>query len=239
MTVPALISETWTGLLDLVYPPKCLICGTLGPEIACGRCLAGFHGLEPPICPRCGAMIGHIACKYCANGLPKFLKRVRTAGQFEGKLREAIHNLKYLGKRKLAVPLARFLVDFLREKPFGRYRFDVIVPIPLHPSRLREREFNQSALIAQFVSIALEIPICETGLVRRRRTKSQAGLKAKDRVRNVQGAFAVVDPLAFRDKSVLLIDDVITTASTVDSCAEVILSAGATVVYAAAVARDI
>src|SRR5207248_2377326 len=108
MQVPALIVETWASLLDLVYPPKCLVCEELGPKIVCGLCAAGFHSVELPICPRCGASTGQIECRHCANGLPVHLKRVRAAGQFEGSLREAILGLKYKGRLKLVEPLGNF-----------------------------------------------------------------------------------------------------------------------------------
>ncbi len=234
-----LARETWNGLLDLVYPPKCLVCERLGPEIVCGRCRAGFRGMEPPICPRCGSMTGRLACKDCAQGLPKHVRRARSAGQFEGPLRDAILKLKYGGRLKLADPLAEFLIDYMQERPFGRAKIDLLVPVPLHPSRMREREFNQSALIARKMSAALGIPTSEAAVARVRKTRAQAGLHAKQRIKNMQGAFAVVDPVMLRGQTVLLVDDVITTTSTVDACAEVILAAGAEAVYAVSVARDI
>lgn len=237
--IASILSETWNGLLDLVYPPKCLVCERLGPETVCGRCRAGFRGMEPPICKKCGAMISGIHCNRCTSGLPKFLKSARGAGQFEGPLRDAILKFKYGSRLKLADPLADFLIEYMNERPFGRAKIDLLVPVPLHPSRMREREFNQSALIAKRMSVALGIPVCETALVRTRKTKAQAGLNAKQRIKNMQAAFAVVDPVILRGQTVLLVDDVITTTSTVDACAEVILAAGADDVYAISVARDV
>lgn len=233
----SVIRETWIGLLDLVYPPKCLVCGAMNPESICRACRAGFEPVKLPICNRCGNSRVDGPCRTCESGTPEWVTASRAAGRFEGSLRQAILNLKYNGKRKLGEPLGCYLADYLATGPFGRLRFDQIVPVPLHPSRMREREFNQAALIAQQVSKALRIPIVEDSLVRIRRTRPQVELPASERAANVRGAFAVRARADVKGKRILLIDDVVTTLHTADECARVLLDGGAKIVCVASVAR--
>lgn len=246
MPLPTAIAETWNGLLDLLYPPKCLVCRTFGPEALCAACRAGFPLLEPPLCRKCGASAGRNLCPDCAAGAAYHFAAARAAGRFGGTLREAILRLKYDAKRRLAAPLGAFLAEFLSTHPLHDpsaqtperpNACDVIVPVPLHPSRLRERGFNQATLLAQIVGRTLSLPVLEAGLRRVRRTRPQVGLRPSERAANVRDAFAVPDSAVVRSKTVLLIDDVLTTMHTVDECARVLVNAGAKAVYVAAVAR--
>ncbi len=233
------LAETWTGLLDLLYPPKCLVCGNLDPETLCEVCRAGFLPVDPPLCRRCGNTLTEGACRDCASGVPRFVERVRSAGQFSGSLRTAILRFKYRGKRELAAPLGAYLAEYLSASPFGSVRFDLLVPVPLHPSRLRQREYNQAALLAQEAGRALGIPVAEHALSRTRKTGVQAELSRDRRSANVEGAFSMRDYGAVTGRTVLLIDDVVTTCNTVDECARVLLDAGAKAVYAASLAREV
>lgn len=156
---------------------------------------------------------------------------------FEGTLRKALQRFKYDAKRRLAVPLGDYLLDYLQTAPFDTDRFDLIVPIPLHGSRQRERGFNQSALLARHIGRSLSLPIHETVLKRVRRSRSQVGLAREARARNIQGVFSAAANASLNGKTVLLLDDILTTLSTVNEAARELVDAGAKEVYCIGVAR--
>jgi ComF family protein len=231
--------EVVNGLLDLIYPPKCLVCGQLGGEPLCARCLDGFPPLPKRICRRCGAPLEDRECRHCLFQPAEHLAMARSAGTYAGALRRAIIRLKYEGRRNLALPLGRCLAEYLSRYPFGRADLDLIIPIPLHKSRMNEREFNQAALIAREVAAELSLPIVEECVERTRSTRPQVSLHASERAANVRGAFRVTCPERIAGKRILLIDDVATTLSTADSCARALSETGAHSVYLATVARDV
>ena len=233
------IGHLFRGTLELLYPPKCLVCGGLGPETICRICKNGFRPIPAPICRHCGSTRVDGQCNRCRFIPTEYISGARSTGVYEGTLRQAIHGLKYDYKRNLAEPLGRFLGDYLANRPFGRIKFDMIVPVPLHREKLREREFNQAALIAREIGRILSLPVVEECVIRVRNTRAQVGLDASERVRNVRGAFDVHDVAAVVGRTVLLIDDVATTLSTVDACAEPIFGANARAIYAATLARDL
>lgn len=237
MPLSSAIKETWNGLLDLVYPPKCFVCGRLGTEALCDVCREGFMPVLPPLCARCGMTTAAQLCPECSAGAPHYFTRARAAGRYDGTLRQTILAFKYQGWRGLAAPLGDYLTQYLQTDPFAPDSFDLIVPVPLHPSRQRERGFNQSALLARRVARALELPVNETELRRIRRTRPQVELHASQRAANIRDAFAVRSPTPFHRLNILLMDDVLTTCHTVDECSRVLVNAGARKVYVAAVAR--
>ena len=152
-------------------------------------------------------------------------------------MRDAILRLKYGQKRRLAPPLGDFLAEFLaRQEDFPR-RADAIVPVPLHPSRLRERGFNQSELLALRIVPGLEMPIRTDWLRRIRRTRPQVELDADQRAANVRDAFAVPNGVDLDGTTIILLDDVLTTGHTVQECARALANSGAKAVHVVAVAR--
>jgi ComF family protein len=152
---------------------------------------------------------------------------------FEGVVRHAIHQLKYQGRTDLASSLAGLMVTAWGEKPFS---VDCVIPVPLHPRRLRERGYNQATLIAEEFARRVGLSVLPDALVRERVTESQTRLSAFERRRNVDGAFRAHGS-QMRGRSVLLLDDVCTTGSTLQACADALRAAGASHVYAMAVAR--
>jgi ComF family protein len=143
--------------------------------------------------------------------------------QFESGVRDAVHKFKYDGLSVLAEPLGMLMAAYLWDRPM---QADVIVPVPLHRKRVRDRGFNQSALLAEVIAREHATPADFDTLVRRRPTAPQVGLSIDRRAKNVAGAFACTsDALAGRD--VLLVDDVCTTGATLDSCAAAVLDGGA------------
>ena len=151
-------------------------------------------------------------------------------------MREAIHQLKYRNLRALAVPLAKLLHDYLITDPMPA---EVLVPVPLHRKRLRERGYNQSSLLAQQLGKLADLPIVDDCLIRQRHATPQARTATvEERQSNVTDAFACRDH-RLRDKQVLLIDDVSTSGATLDACAAALKASGATSVWGLVMAREI
>ena len=159
---------------------------------------------------------------------------IRGVGYLRGPLKRAIYQFKYRQKRRLALPLADLMHLYLLENPWPA---QLIVPVPLHMDRLRERGYNQAALLARELSERSGLPVEEGSLVRIRETASQVALRADERRQNVRGAFRGRGEKS-RDKRVLLIDDVSTTGATLEACAEALRQKGARSVWALVLARE-
>jgi len=162
------------------------------------------------------------------------LQDARAAALFRSPLREAIHQFKYEGLRALASILGEMLYDSWEAQPWP---VELIVPVPLHPIRLRERGYNQSALLARELARHIRLPVAERALLRIHPTPPQVGLNAEQRAENVRNAFRCGDD-SLRGKRVLLIDDVLTTGSTLRACAQALLEGGAQAVWALTLAKD-
>jgi competence protein ComFC len=151
-------------------------------------------------------------------------------------MRELIHGLKYGGEVWLAAPLSDFLAWGFRDPRLSGCRFDAVVAVPLHPLRKREREFNQAELLGRRLAKQKGLPFCDA-LERVRYTVTQTHFDRRRRIQNLRDAFALRRDVAVRGKDLLLVDDVLTTGSTLDECARVLLRAGAQSVRALTVAR--
>ena len=159
-------------------------------------------------------------------------------GHYAGTLRHAIHLLKYDQKPALAEPLGHLLATFLQEdKTLQSFSFDAVVPVPLHSFRRRARGFNQAERLAQVIAKECAIPLDAKNLLRIRATRAQASLGGVSRRGNLEGAFALRNPHAFAGKSLLLLDDVLTTMSTVSACARILKNGGAKQVIILGLAR--
>lgn len=231
--------------MDFVYPPQCLICsaGERTPETPhlCSACLAALHAEAPPPAIGFAAQIAPAPAGppglAAARGLVAYVDECHAAWPFSEKMQQVVHAMKYDGKRSLARLLARGMATRLvRDKDAMRGN-TVIVPVPMHRRRQRERGYNHSALLAGELARLWHLPLEARALRRVRDTLQQALLPAADRPRNVDGAFAVKPPNAFGDLSILLVDDIVTTGSTANSCARVLKDAGAVCVCVMAVAR--
>jgi ComF family protein len=184
---------------------------------------------------------GEIRCVLCRRLEPPYVKAV-AYGSYESGLRELIHLLKYDGVRPAANVLGRMLAEAIAPlQPLFAADPVLIVPVPLHARKRRQRGFNQAELIAR---AALKLDHSQRfelkpALERTRETESQIGLSRHQRRENLRGAFAIIMPEAIRGREVLLVDDVFTTGTTVSECARVLHRAGATKVYVATVARTL
>jgi ComF family protein len=156
-----------------------------------------------------------------------------SPGLFEGPLREAIHQFKYRPCRALGKPLGQWMTEHIRLCA----DIDIVLPVPLHTKRLRQRGFNQALLLAHQACEALQILLSYDNLVRVRPTRPQVELTGAERIKNVEGAFAVRRPSDVLDKRILLIDDVFTSGATMNECAFALKQAGAAQVTALTLAR--
>jgi ComF family protein len=222
---------------DLIFPPICANCRQAGTLI-CADCYQQIQWIKKPICAGCGQMLGSNTnqklCKTCqAHPLP--LKQICAATIFAEPISTIIHKMKYEGAFGLASNLADLMVSAWSE---WETPVDLVVPIPLHPARQKNRGYNQSALIAQYFSKQLGYKFAPDVLKRARFTVPQVGLNAEDRLKNVQNAFAA-ENCEISKMRILLIDDVCTTGATLASAAETLLEAGASAVSGYCLARAI
>jgi len=243
---PSLLRRLLQELLLFLYPPTCAGCGEAvspaEPLEFCARCWDSLELVRSPFCPTCGLPLSPEApapyqCGACLGGLYRF-DRARAAGPYRGLLREVIHRFKYQGHISLARPLAQLLLPPARELCTLNV-IHVVVPVPLHRRRLRDRGFNQAALLARRLGASLNLPVGYTVLSRRRWTEPQIGLSPNQRAENVRGAFAVSESAVVRGRGVLLVDDVFTTGETVDQCVRELKRAGARAVAVLTVARTV
>lgn len=221
--------------LDLFFPRWCISCGKEGDYI-CGSCREKLPVITPPICPLCGRPQSQAAiCRSCSDDSPE-IDGIRSPFLFDGVIRQAIHELKYRNLRALAPTLAGFLYDYVKEDPVTG---DVLVPVPIHRKRHRERGYNQSALLAKELGRLTGLPVVTGGLIRKSHALPQArSAGVSERRQNVSEAFACLDG-RLRDKRVLLIDDVSTSGATLNACAGVLKSAGATTVWGLTLALEL
>jgi len=234
----------WDGLLDLVYPPHCLVCQEPARPILCDACAQRFVvPIPPPVCPVCGRpqepdpATGNPPdpCRHCRENAPSEggwgFDSARAVAIYEGPLRHAIHCLKYGHVALLGEPLGAFFANQLVAEGLLRRdavdTVDVVVPVPIHKERLRKRGFNQAALLAGPVAEQLGVPFLPDAAVRARRTPPQVGLSPDARRTNLVGAFVVPDAAPVSGQRVLLVDDVFTTGATVSACARALKKAGA------------
>ena len=184
------VSLHWCSLcnkfLDFLFPPRCLGCLQVG-ALLCPECLSQVHHVEPPICSRCGdAVVVDGLCPRCRTFPLSHVNCIRSEAYFEGVLREAVHQLKYKGRTALAEPLGGLMAAYWGQHPMPA---DVLIPVPLHAARQRERGYNQAGLLAREMARRVGLAVDEQTLVRQRATSPQVGLNAVQRGQNVRDAF--------------------------------------------------
>ena len=198
--------------LNLIYPLKCLICQKdMEPTLPAGLCSDCFNKIQkysssPKILPE------H---KY-------YFKQIWAACPYEGVIKEAIHLLKYKGKLILVNQLSSVMIAYAKENlPLAD--IDFLIPVPLHRSRLKEREFNQSEILASKLANYFFLSLLNNVLIRIRPTPPQTNLSKEERFNSLKGAFALKKKGLIKGKNILLIDDVFTTGATANQCAKVLI----------------
>ena len=195
-----------TGLLDLLYPPSCLVCDAFA-EPFCEACRSQIRPVEDDV------------------EVPAGLAGVASVGYHEEALRTAVLNLKFRQQVPLVAPLSLLLAEAYRRRA-ADWQADALVPVPIHWTRRWERGFNQSDLLAEAVGRHLKLPVLQA-VQRARITPAQVGLPAADRRRNPRGSFTVNGQAVVTGLRLVLIDDVRTTGSTLAECAAALRAAGA------------
>jgi ComF family protein len=257
--------------LNLIFPLRCCNCnrlfghspgssadarqtdpqavfGEVAVTVLCPACRDLFKAVRSPMCICCGRPFetehsrDHM-CGRCQQQTPQF-HTARSAGQYETAFRAMIHAYKYQGRVQLAGPLSRLLWCTFR-RYWEPEEIDCVLPVPLHPNRLRQRGFNQALLLinawtrlAAREGIAFEKKKIGMDLIRRNHhTAPQTGLDRDQRAANVKHAFVLTDTGVVRKRRFLIVDDVLTTGATVDACARLLLAAGAAAVHVLTLAR--
>ena len=234
--------------LDVVYPRHCLFCASIlareENRSLCEACWDRLPFIKSPFCPRCGVPFkseyalqwspDHL-CRDCRQLKQRF-DTARSVGRYESPLRELILAFKLRG-RLTAGGDCSFLMEQHAGRLMERRRLDLVLNVPLHRWRLLRREFDQSALLARAAADALGIPVATHLLTRVVNTQSQTDVK--DRRRNVRKAFSAENTEELKGKSVLLVDDVLTSSATVDECARTLKKGGAAEVHVLTLARAV
>ncbi len=218
----------------LVFPSDCRLCarplGRPGESAVCRECLARLEPRRGPACLRCGRFFegagGDHLCGRCLDRLPPFTLH-RSCGRYDGVLKELILLFKYEKLAVLARPLARFAAEALAGEEGLWQGADVLIPVPLHRKRKRERGFNQSQRLARELARTRELPVLERCLVKVKSIPPQTSLEGAGREANVRGAYKVRQPERVRGRTVILVDDVFTTGSTLRECGLALKRAGA------------
>jgi len=232
------------AFLDILFPPRCHNCKSFIPDAGaihlCATCMDASAPIRSPLCELCGEPFltaggsDHL-CGGCLREPPRFTA-ARAAVLFNGPVRELIHSFKYYRRTQLCRPLG--LLTARQLGPFvAAAAPDLVIPVPLHVKRLRQRGFNQAVLLGEILAREWHVPLSRRNLRRLRWTEPQISLAAAERAANVRGAFAVTDPAVLQGKRVILVDDVYTTGSTVAECARVLFKAEAAAVFVITVAR--
>jgi len=221
------------ALADLFYPRRCAACDRRSSDVLCRGCFEALPRIEGPICGRCGMPTAFevYVCDACAS-VDFGFESARAPLKYEGVGKEVVHALKYRGYRTV---VERVMAPLMVGALDRDIRFDAVVPVPLHRSRLRKRGFNQADLMANAVAREINAPASDKMEVVRK-TRDQVELTAPQRKANVSGAFRTREPVR---GNVLLVDDVFTTGATTSECAKTLARAGASEVYALTLCRTV
>ena len=233
------------ALTDIVYPPHCIVCERSlhdqeDPNL-CSQCMAELPLVGDTSCRKCGHELATHAtirarCRAC-QGKSLFFKVASAPFKYETSARDLILRLKLARQTSLAPPLAEHLISHIESLDIIP-AIDVIIPVPLHWRRYCRRGYNQAMLLARPISRHFAVPLLRRCLRRKAATRSQTSFNMEERMENLRGAFAVRKNGMLKGKSVLLIDDVLTTGATCNECSRILMQDGsADAVYVVTVAR--
>ena len=241
------IAAPFSALFRLILGSGCMLCGEQSDDAVCSECASTFLRLGSACCPKCGrpkfepSAVEHASAFVCGECEERRIDRAKrwhfdravSTFLYADTMREAILTFKYRKRFRIGDVLGERLASYLPPRlenhpvPDNGMEPDVIIPIPLHISRLREREFNQSAILAKHVAAALGLPVQYESLERIRATEPQWTLSSAQKVKNVKGAFKVTRPRAVKGANILLVDDIFTKGATANECAKALKKAGA------------
>ena len=240
--------------IDLFFPQVCFCCGERityqAPKVfdnlrqqklweinryLCPACLENLVILSEDICPKCGNPLLYSGCPHCTK--TKFVfTAARSVFLFDDRTQRLIHGLKYYSFLKIAPVLAAYASIYL-ENHWKWQKPDILIPVPLHKIKLRERGFNQSAEIGRWLAKFSSLEYRDDIISRNRYTRTQTSLGRKERHKNVKGAFDISPHLSLKNKTVLLLDDVFTTGATCNSIARLLIDKKVQQVFVLTIAR--
>ena len=222
-------------VVDFFFPRRCIGCGKVG-DFLCVDCRQKLPRILKPICKKCGKPESSgTLCSACW-GQKTEIDGIRSVFRFEGIIRQAIHDLKYRNLKSISGCLAMLIADYLQDNPVHG---GVLVPVPLHSQRLRERGYNQSGLLVRELGKLIVLPVIDDSLCRLKDSLPQARTTTIDeRRKNVKEAFACQGE-ELKEKNVILIDDVCTSGATLEACAVALKADGAISVWGLTLAREI
>ena len=223
------------AITEFFFPARCIGCGKWG-SFLCRECVINLPHIEPPFCNKCGKP--ESSGTFCPNcwGWQSAIDGIRSVFRFDGIIRKAIHELKYYHVKAISNVMALYLANFISEYPLS---FDIIVPVPLHKNRLKQRGYNQSSLLATELAKIKRSPMLDDYLFRVKDSPAQARTSnVEQRKRNVVDAF-ICKKGELSGKCVALIDDVCTTGATLEACAKALKAAGVQSVWGLTLAREI
>ncbi|MDW3228262.1 MAG: ComF family protein [Acidobacteriota bacterium] len=238
------LNRTFYPVKIIIFPSYCQLCGQLlkheAERVICSDCLKKLEIKQSPSCPVCGRFYfnnlpGDYLCGECLGNPPPFDWH-RSLGLYDGRLKEIILIFKYQGYEVLSRPLGRLAYEKLSADQ-GLSGVDFIVPVPLHKEREKKRGFNQSELLSREISKLSSIPVMKSNLIKTKPTPAQVSLEAAERKSNLRGVFKVKRPEKIAGRTLLLIDDVFTTGSTIKECTKELKKAGAREVRVITLAR--
>ncbi len=239
----SLLKKLYNTILDLLFPEEgvCFYCDKYYEEVkedhVCSECRDKLSFIGKDRCPVCGkpAYQDNLLkrCSYCKNKSFYFKKAISPL-EYTGLLRKVIYRFKYEAKPYLYKSFGEFMIASLKQESIEN--IDLIVPVPLHRSRKAERGYNQAELLARYLSSKLNIALDSKNLIRTKATKIQNKLLRHEREENIKDAFRVKASGVFKDKRILLVDDIFTTGATVNECARVLMECGANEIYVITIA---
>jgi len=235
VNLDSLFSSLKQKALNFLFPPRCVSCGK-GGVFLCRKCHNKLIYLQTPLCVRCSKPIrAGTICSKCQSQTWN-IDGICSVFKYGGAIRQAIIQFKYKNIKALDDPLSHFMMGYLRKHSLS---FDIIIPVPIHERRLRERGYNQSLLLAKKLSHMTRLPVVEASLIRTKNTPHQASSDSvKQRRENIRNAFKCVNH-DISGKRILLIDDVCTSGATLNSCATSLKSASAALVWGLTLAKEI
>ena len=228
-------------VVNLFFPPRCEFCYELinwvpAPKYPlCEKCLYQVLFIGENACKTCGKQLNEQECDYCrCNIESRYFTSVLSACEYDGCVREKLLEFKFKGRKQLYKVFSAFIMEKL--KMTNEQKIDIIISVPLHFSKLRERGYNQSELIAKEIANQMKLPLYSNGLIKNKLTQNQSTLDKYGRSVNVRNAFEILNDKELKGKRILLVDDIITTGATVNECSKILKAAGAEEVVVATVA---